>query len=176
MNINPQENVAEIDFSAPASTDLADSLFFEKQNPQAIGEKFIVFFLNDELFAVSAAEVAEVVNLPVVTPLPRVPEWLLGIANLRGEIITVVDLARLWNKKSSIPAAKPKLILLRARSSNAAIAFKADKLSEIIHLPKDKIHLVEKSSTFIFGKSFHKAEVLNLIDTNELVSSLEFNE
>src|SRR5689334_910486 len=110
-----QENLPEIDFFSP---DLTDSLFLENQTAEASGEKFIVFFLDGELYAVSAAQVAEVVQMLAITPLPNVPEWLLGIANLRGEIISVVDLPKLWNKKTSQNPAKAKLIVLRGQTPN----------------------------------------------------------
>lgn len=170
MKDSTQEN-----FSAPDLPDLNDSLFFEKQNSQASGEKFIVFFLDDELFAVSARKVSEVVHPTGVTPLPNVPEWLCGIANLRGEIISVVDLSKLWRRKVSQTPAKTKLIVLRAQNSNSSIAFTADKLSEIITLADDAIHFCEEESSHIYGKTFHKSNVLNLIDTEKLVASLELH-
>ncbi len=64
------------------------------------GEKFIVFVLDDELFAISSKQVAEVTHPLAVTPLPNAPEWLLGIANLRGEIISVADLQKILAKNS----------------------------------------------------------------------------
>jgi purine-binding chemotaxis protein CheW len=167
MENNPRENLSEIDIS-----NLNGSLFFDKENAQTAGEKFIVFFLDDELFAVSARKVAEVVHPPAITPLPNVPEWLTGIANLRGEIISVVDLAKLWRKKIFGTALKPKLIVLRGQNSNSSIAFTADRLSEIITLSEDKIHFCEEETSHIFGKSFHKSNVLNFVDTDKLALSL----
>jgi purine-binding chemotaxis protein CheW len=171
MKNNPQENFPAADLSR-----LPDSPFFEKQNSQPIGKKFIVFFLDDELFAVSAAQVAEVVHPPAITPLPNVPEWLLGIANLRGEILTVADLSRLWNKQSFGRPMKPKLIVLRGNNASASIAFTVDRLSEIITLPDDEIELCEENPLYIFGKASHQSNVLNLLDTEKLVSSLELQE
>jgi purine-binding chemotaxis protein CheW len=170
-----KETLPEIDFSAHDLPDLTNSLFFDKQNPQAAGEKFIVFFLDDELFAVSARKVSEVVHPPGITSLPNVPAWLLGIANLRGDIISVVDLQKLWRKKTSQNSTKAKLIVLRGQNSDSPIAFTVDKLSEIITLPNDKIHFCEEASSHIFGKTFHKSNVLNLIDTEKLVLSLELH-
>jgi purine-binding chemotaxis protein CheW len=166
MENNPRENLSEIDIS-----NLNGSLFFDKENAAA-GEKFIVFFLDDELFAVSAQKVSEVVHPPAITPLPNSPEWLTGIANLRGEIISVVDLAKLWRKKIFGTALKPKLIVLRGQNSNSSIAFTADRLSEIITLSEDKIHFCEEDASHIFGKAFHKSNVLNFIDTDKLALSL----
>jgi purine-binding chemotaxis protein CheW len=165
----------EINFSADLPN-LSSPFFFENQTAQAAGEKFIVFFLDGELYAVSAAQVAEVVQMLAITPLPSVPEWLLGIANLRGEIISVVDLPKLWNKKPSQNPAKSKLIVLRGQSPNSSIALTVDKLSEIITLSLDEIQFPEESIPFVFGKASHKSNPLSLIDTEKLLSSLELHE
>lgn len=170
MKDSPQEN-----FSARDLPDLTSSLFFEKLKPQAAGEKFIVFFLDDELYAVSAREVAEVVHPPQITSVPNVPEWLLGIANLRGKIISIVDLSKLWRKKPSQTSLKRKLIVLRGQNSNSSVAFTVDKLSEIITLADDKIQFCKETSSHIFGQAAHNSNVLNLIDTKKLVLSLELH-
>lgn len=171
---NLMNNLPEIEFSNHPPH-LPGSPLFEKQNPPATGARFIVFFLDDELFAVSAEEVTEIVRPPEVTPLPRVPEWLLGIANLRGEIITVVDLARLLRRQTSPNAAKPKLIVLRGQSSGALIAFKVDKLSEVTTLTDDRIEFSRAASPYIFGQASYQAKPLNLLDAKTLLSSLRLH-
>jgi purine-binding chemotaxis protein CheW len=174
MNNHPRGNLPEIDFSSDLSN-FSSSLLLEKQNQPAAGEKFIVFFLDDELFAVSADQVAEVVRPPEVTPLPRVPEWLFGIANLRGEIIAVVDLAKLLNKRASHVSTKPKLIVLRGPNANASIAFKVDKLSEMTTLSEDEIQFSRATSPYIVGQAVHRTKPLNLLDAQALVSSLKLH-
>src|SRR5215203_7090627 len=84
-----------------------------KQAENQDGEKFVVFFLDDELFAVSAAAVAEIVRPLEFTPLPNSPAWLHGIANLRGQIISVLNLAKICHKNSAPVSSKSKLIVLK---------------------------------------------------------------
>lgn len=169
-----RENFTEIEFSSDLPN-LTGSLLFENRNPPAVGEKFVVFFLDDELFAVAAAQVSEVVRPPDVTALPRVPEWLLGIAHLRGEIITVVDLSKLLNKPHSRTSAKPKLIVLHSPDARARIAFLVDKLSEMTTLPADEIEFCRATSPFVFGRAAHQTNSLNLLDARALVSSLRLH-
>ena len=81
---------------------LPDTFLAENQQPEILdGEKFVVFFLDDEFFALPANRVAEVVRPLPVTSLPNSPEWLCGIANLRGTIISVFSLSQIFNKKSA---------------------------------------------------------------------------
>lgn len=60
----------------------------------AHGDTYILFVIGDTRLAVALADVVEVGDLPSMTRLPNLPDWLSGIINVRGEIVSVVDLAR----------------------------------------------------------------------------------
>ncbi len=173
MHISSQEILSKIDFPSTNSPHFSNSLF---QEEQLSGKKYLVFYLMDEIFAVSARQVSEIIQLPGIAPLPNVPEWVLGIVNLRGEIISVADLLKLWNKKSSSPSSKTKLIVLRDENSNASISFITDKLGEIVTIPENAIRFNEDDSPEIFGQSSYKSNALNLLDAEKLISSLTFSE
>ncbi len=169
------KKLPNFDLSAYDLPDLSSS-FSDDQKPaqQPSGEKFIVFFLDDALFAVPAKQVAEVVHPLPLTNLPNVPEWLLGMANLRGNIISVVNLLKLWNKSASSLSSKTKFIVLRSQNGAPSVAFTVDKLSEIVTLPNDEIQIIKDDQSF-FGKAMHKSNILHLVDTEKLFSSLLFN-
>jgi purine-binding chemotaxis protein CheW len=162
-------------FSKPLFDDLAslnlpnltDTL--PKHEPTEIidGEKFVVFFLGDELFAVHAARVAEIVRPLDYTPLPNSPDWLHGIANLRGEIISVLNLSKICGQARAGDSSKSKLIVLKGAS---AVAFPVDRLSELITLAAEQI---EPAADFRYlGCAPYKGASVNLLDTDKLFASL----
>lgn len=55
-------------------------------------DRFICFNLGDEEFAIPLLSVREVIGVPEVTPVPQTPPYFLGIMNLRGLVISVMDL------------------------------------------------------------------------------------
>lgn len=141
------------------------------QEEKGAAEKYVTFFLGDKFFALVAEQVAEVVQMLPFTPLPRAPEWLLGIANLRGEIVSVVNLPKLWNETSAPVSPKSKLILLR--SWDNSVAFAVDRLSEVITLKKQEIQPAEAENIpHLFGKAAHKFGVLHLLDAEKICSGL----
>lgn len=156
--------------SATDLPDLAGSFPPNEQTENSDGEKFVVFFLDDELFAVAVEQIAEVVRPLEFTPLPNSPAWLHGIANLRGAIISVLNLARLFNKKSAPATPKSKLIVLKPERSASSIAFLVDRLSEVIILAKKDIQPAEDSR--FYGTAVHERFSVKLLDTNRLFSSL----
>lgn len=157
------------DLSAFDLPNLNDSFSDNEKSAQKSGEKFVVFVLDDELFAVSAQQVSEVVQPLPLTTLPNVPEWLLGVANLRGNIISVVNLLKLWDKKNSPSSSKTKFIVLRSLNGETSIAFTVDKLSEIVTLPNEEIQII-KDDQSLYGKAMHKSNIIHLIDTEKLLS------
>ncbi len=64
-----------------AQSDLSHLTESFSPDRQAVGEKYIVFYLDEKLYAVSAGQVVEVIQMMPVTPLPKSPKWLSGIIN-----------------------------------------------------------------------------------------------
>jgi purine-binding chemotaxis protein CheW len=55
-------------------------------------ERFIRFSLSEDEYAIPLLKVREVIAMPDITPVPQTPSYFLGIINLRGQVITVIDL------------------------------------------------------------------------------------
>lgn len=173
MNDSIAQLPPEIDFSSFDFTNLTDSLLPDEIKSPSTGEKYLVFFLDRELYAVSTKQVAEVAPSLPVTPLPNAPEWLVGIANLRNEIISVVSLPRLLKKEKSTVSPKAKLVVLHSPDSAPSVAFTVARLGEIINLRNEEIRFDDnEKSSYISGKAVHLANHLNLIDAKKILSSL----
>jgi purine-binding chemotaxis protein CheW len=179
QDFNPQ-NLADIDFSSLLDLPEANSIFSEDKPIQAYGEKYVVFALDEELYAVHSNLAAEVLSPLPITPLPGVPEWLSGVANLRGEIISIVDLRKFWKKKSFETPQKNKLIVLRSAKDDTKIAFVVDRLCEIVTLAPQDIKFsaadFENSFPTLYGKAEHESSTLLLFDAENLLSSLTLSE
>lgn len=181
MKNNIQEKNSDVDFSSVADLqDFVDSIFDEDWNLPPEGEKYVGFYLDEKLYAVHSRQVIEVAGQLAVTPLPFVPDWLAGIANLRGDILSVVDLRTLWKKTSnsaaSVPNARSKFLILRSEKDNRIAAFKVDKLSELITLAPCEVEFsaadFESSFPTFFGRYLHKSQTVFLLDSENLFSSL----
>ena len=85
--------------------------------------RFLTFLLNDSLYALPAAEVAEVIRTPAVARMPQAPSALIGIANLRGSVLPLVSLRSLLGQKETRDEG-PRSIVLGGKSP-AALAVDA---------------------------------------------------
>lgn len=138
-------------------------------------ERFVVFYLDEETFAVPSRCVAEVDRVFAVTPVPNVPEWFLGISNLRGDLISVVDLRTFWGKQTNAPQ-KSKTIILRSAKDGFEIAFVVDKIGEIAILETAKIESMTNAEKdlpllHINRKAKYKDSLLYLLDAEKLLTS-----
>jgi purine-binding chemotaxis protein CheW len=159
----------------PAQQDLQDSAELFSAERSAAGEKYIIFYLDEKLYAVSARQVVEVIQPMPVTPLPKAPRWLTGIINLRGRIISVIDLSKLWDDQPSAFTPKSKLILLRSVNGEAAITFAVDRLNEIVALPGEAIRSIKRTDApYLLGKTVYKSEDLYLLDADKIYSFICF--
>jgi purine-binding chemotaxis protein CheW len=139
------------------------------------GEKFVTFFLDDIAFAVQSKYVAEVDRLLAITPLPNIVDWFSGVANLRGEIVSVVDLRLFWNRKS-LPPSKAKTIILRSEKNSIRLAFIVDRIGEISMLDESEREIFSDSEIHsplphIYGKANFGGQTLHLLDVEKLLSS-----
>jgi purine-binding chemotaxis protein CheW len=177
MNDSPWKNDLDFDFSVLLDSPSLNGSTFPAVDSSAAdsGEKYVVFHLEEKLYAVHSEQVIEVIGFLPVSSLPLVPDWLTGIANVRGEIISVVDLRRLWKKSSPAPA-KNKFLILRSKKENQTVAFVIDKLSEIITLAASEIEFsaadFEASFPTFFGRAQYGSQTVFLLDAESLFSSL----
>jgi purine-binding chemotaxis protein CheW len=180
MNNDAPDSDFELDFSS--LLDLPDAedidLPVERGCSAKEAEKYIVFHLDEKMYAVNSKQVMEVIGFLPVTRLPLVPEWLAGIANLRGNIISVVDLRRLW-KKLTVTPPKAKLLVLRSEKDPTPVAFVVDKLNEMVTIkPQDiEFSAADFASAFptFFGRVTHKSQTLFLLDAESLFSSFSID-
>jgi purine-binding chemotaxis protein CheW len=141
-------------------------------------EKYIVFSLDGDNFAVSTNFVAEVGRNLNYTSLPNVPNWFLGIANLRGEIISVIDLRRFWNKKTPT-LQKTKTIILNSPKDEFSLAVVVDRLGEIATLnssqtePLTEYEAISSNLTQlgIDKKALHRGKKLHIMNPTYLLNS-----
>lgn len=160
----------------PASIGFSDStnpIYDDEIFAGTPGEKFVVFFLSNKLYGILAREVAEVSQPLEIAALPNAPGWLLGIANLRGEIIAIANLPKILGENFPISTAKTKLLVLKTKNFDTAIAFPVDKLTEIVAEHDKNFAAAEKNlSLFVYAEFPHQSDVVRLIDSGKLLSSL----
>ncbi len=90
------------------------------------------FYLAGRLCALDAASVEEVVRLRRITPVPHAPSYLLGVMNLRGKIVSVIDLARKLNFPAATRSEDIRVYILR--DGPEQIGLLVDRAADVLEL------------------------------------------
>lgn len=62
------------------------------ENKQDLVKKYLTFLLGDKIYAIGVLKIREIIEYDTITPIPRMPKFLAGAINLRGQIVPVIDL------------------------------------------------------------------------------------
>ncbi|WP_260924629.1 chemotaxis protein CheW [Novosphingobium sp. 9] len=101
-------------------------------------ERFLLFRIGDDSFGLPLDAVEEVLPLPPrLTPLPKAPDFVQGVMNVRGQVIPVIDQARRFSG-TAVGSAKPRVIVVRIGSLTAG--FIVDAVSEIAQVAESALH------------------------------------
>lgn len=100
--------------------------------------RFVLFAIASTQYAVPEAYVTELECVPRVTPVPHVPEWLRGVTNLRGDIVSVVDL-RVYLGLSGFVAPTARLLVVRLLDEPFTTGLIVDAVDRIVALNPDDI-------------------------------------
>ncbi|MGA2114791.1 MAG: chemotaxis protein CheW [Bryobacteraceae bacterium] len=92
------------------------------------------FFVRDALCALNAAGVQEVIRLGPVTPVRCAPEEVLGIVNLRGKIVTIVDLGLRLGFPRTVAGADSRIFIVEDR--NEFIGLLVDRVDEVVEVER----------------------------------------
>lgn len=173
--INEKIEFEETDISS--LLDFAFSLPKRGHVEKSAGKKYLIFRLEETLYGISSEKISEVLNSLKITPLPGVPERILGIANLRGTIVPVIDLRKSMTRNFS--EQKQKLLIYHLSKTGEPVALAVDKVVEIAEIKENEINFsaedFESSFPYCFGKVEYKSRTILLIDAEKLLSSSDMS-
>ncbi len=109
------------------------------QDEEAV--QYLTFKLDGESFATEISKVREVLEYPQVTPVPRSPEFMQGVINLRGSVVPVVDL-RLQFGMSAVEQTVDSCIIIievNIEGTSTVLGALADSVQEVIDLRPDQL-------------------------------------
>ena len=142
--------------------------------------QFIQFTLESTFFAIPLSNALEIGHRPEIAPLPNLPKWILGISNVRGEIISFVNLKDFLRIPSSGVKGERRFIIIYNHDMKAGIA--VDKTPGIFSM--DKINYDIQSSPYrqgefvkyIKGVTLAGESIINILDTDRLLSALRITD
>lgn len=97
--------------------------------------QFLTFHLNGQTYGLPISTVREINRMAEITPVPRVPEFVVGVMNLRGKVVPVLDL----RKRLGLPATAPtkESCIVVVEGPEGEVGMIVDSVAEVIELPDE---------------------------------------
>ena len=145
--------------------------------------QLVSFRIGEEEFGVDILMVQEIIRLPTITPIPNAPRFILGMINLRGRIIPVIDLRQRLKIRGNRPKATDrKTRILIVEIFNHVTGFIVDSVSEVMKVSVSEIeptpHLVVSSidAEYIKGVIKLPNRLIILLDFRQILKAQEERE
>jgi len=142
--------------------------------------QYLTFKLGNEIFATDVAKVREVLDFTTITEIPRTPEFMAGVINLRGSVVPVVDMRLCLEMSKTERTTNTCIVVLEVLLENEAtvIGALADSVEEVIDLEPDQIRPAPRIGTqirtdFIKGMGKRDAQFIIILDIDRVFSAEE---
>ena len=141
--------------------------------------QLVTFRLKDETYGINVMQVQEVLRVTEIAPVPGAPGYVLGIINLRGNVVTVIDTRTRFGLPSTELEDASRIVIIE--SEQQVVGILVDSVAEVVELRQSEIDAApsignEESSRYIQGVASRDDDLLIVVDLNKLLSDEEWSE
>ncbi len=141
---------------------------------------YLSFILNKELFAINVKNVLEVIQSPEITPIPKTSDYIKGIINFRGEVLTVVESRKKFNMPEASKDIEEIIVVLELEVTDIIVKLgvTVDKVKDVIEIKANDIKPIpdlglKYNPEFVVGAVKMKEGFLMLLDAERIFSTEE---
>ena len=139
-------------------------------------QRWVTFELDNEIYGISVSEVREVLRYSDIAPVPGAPGFVIGIINLRGNVVTVIDTRSRFGLMPKEVNDDTRIIIIDIEDQEVGIL--VDSVAEVVDLDVNAIEAApnvgsEETSRYIKGVTSMDGTLLILVDVNKLLTDEE---
>ncbi len=139
--------------------------------------QFIVIRLGEEQYGIDIRSIDNIVRMQSITRIPKMPAFLKGVINLRGEVIPVISMRLKMDLEDDVITKATRILVLKLEQEGN-VGFLVDEVKEVVTLSVNEIEKItynaqEEKSSLINAVGKHNGELISLFDLSAF--SLEGN-
>ena len=139
--------------------------------------QWVTFMLDGEKYGINVMQVREVLRDIEIAPVPGAPDYVLGIINLRGNVVTVIDTRLRFGLASNEPNEESRIIIIENNSQTLGLL--VDSIAEVADILKSQIEITpnvgnDDSSKYIQGVHSREGELLILVSVDKVLNDDEW--
>ena len=141
--------------------------------------QWVTYKLGEETYGINVMQVQEVLRHTEIAPVPGAPDYVLGIINLRGNVVTVIDTRSRFGLPPTDISDNTRIVIIE--SDEQVVGILVDSVAEVVYLRASEIDSApnvgtEESAKFIQGVSNRDGQLLILVDLNKLLNDEEWTQ
>ncbi|MAZ88207.1 MAG: chemotaxis protein CheW [Cellvibrionaceae bacterium] len=141
--------------------------------------QWVTFKLAGETYGINVMQVQEVLRYSEIAPVPGAPPYVLGIINLRGNVVTVIDTRHRFGLTSGELTDNTRIVIIEA--DNHVVGILVDSVAEVVYLRQSEMETApnvgnDESAKFIQGVCHKNDELLILVELDKLLTDEEWAE
>ena len=159
------------------SKSTVQELLVEEGKAAAETIQFIVIRLGEEQYGIDIRSIDNIVRMQSITRIPKMPAFLKGVINLRGEVIPVISMRLKMDLDDDVITKATRILVLKLEQEGN-VGFLVDEVKEVVTLSVNEIEKItynakEEKSSLINAVGKHNGELISLFDLSAI--SLESN-
>jgi purine-binding chemotaxis protein CheW len=146
----------------------------------AHGHRYVLLSIATAHYAVREVFVTELERVPKITPVPHVPSWVRGVTNLRGDILSVIDMRTFLGLEASA-SQSARMLVVRLLNEDFATGLLVDSVDRIVSVPPDQITPPESTldgplALYLTGMCEIEERLVAVLDLDQLLRSSEIRQ
>ncbi|AFP29966.1 MULTISPECIES: chemotaxis protein CheW [Marinobacter] len=139
--------------------------------------QYVTFRLDDETYGINVMQIQEVLRYSEIAPVPGSPDYVLGIINLRGNVVTVIDTRRRFGLNDADITDSSRIVVME--SADQVMGILVDSVAEVVYLKSSEIEAApnvgsEESARFIQGVCNKNGELIILVEFDKMLTDHEW--
>lgn len=139
--------------------------------------QLVTFRIGEEEFGVDILAVQEIIRMMQITMVPRAPEFIEGVINLRGKVIPVINMRTRFNKPTLDQDSNTRIVVMELE--NKIVGFLVDGVSEVLRIPESTVEdpppvVAGIGAEYIRGIGKLDNRLLILLNLDNLLGSIDF--
>jgi len=141
--------------------------------------QWVTYQLEEETYGINVMQVQEVLRITEIAPVPGAPTYVIGIINLRGNVVTVIDTRSRFGLMSKESDEQSRIIIVEVNGN--VIGMLVDSVAEVVYLHQSEIDTPpsvsnDDSSRFIQGVCSRDENLLILVDVDKFLTEEEISD
>ena len=140
--------------------------------------QLVIFDLSEETYGVDIISVREIIRMQEITKVPRTPEFVKGVINLRGKVIPVIDLRKRFGFRQAEATKDTRIVVVDIGGNDIGVV--VDAVTEVLRLSADAVEpptgvITTADSEYLLGIAKLESRLIILLDLQRALANIDQN-